>query len=93
MMVNDAEMKQNEINSILDALNNYSPKAQKYMESKNSLLNNAKDFYEGTEKLIEGFKERIFPLKSDDEFKEQARHKIILMDYNKLMKLIKLEEN
>ena len=26
-----------------------------------------KNFYEGTDKIIEGFKEAIFPLKSDDE--------------------------
>ena len=63
-------MKQDEFNSILDALNNYSPKTQKYIETKNSLLNNAKNFYKGREKVIEGFKERIFPLKSDDEFEQ-----------------------
>ena len=63
-------MKQDEFNSILDALNNYSPKTQKYIETKNSLLNNAKNFYKGREKIIEGFKERIFPLKSDDEFEQ-----------------------
>ena len=63
-------MKQDEFNSILDALNNYSPKTQKYIETKNSLLNNAKNFYKGREKVIEGFKERISPLKSDDEFEQ-----------------------
>ena len=63
-------MKQDEFNSILDALNNYSPKTQKYIETKNSLLNNAKNFYKGREKVIEGFKERIFSLKSDDEFEQ-----------------------
>ena len=26
-----------------------------------------KNFYEGIDKIIEGFKEAIFPLKSDDE--------------------------
>ena len=63
-------MKQDEFNSILDALNNYSPKTQKYIETKNSLLNNAKNFYKGREKVIEGFKGRIFSLKSDDEFEQ-----------------------
>ena len=33
-----------------------------------------KTFIRG-EKIIEGFKGRIFPLKSDYKFKEQARHK------------------
>ena len=44
MIINDAEMKQNEFSSKLDALNNYSPKAQKYLEAKNSLTSNAKKF-------------------------------------------------
>ena len=57
-----------------------------------------KIFYEGRKKIIEGFKKGIFPLKSDDEFKEQARHKNIrnengLIDYNKFMELIKSKEN
>ena len=75
MTIDDAEMKQDEFNSILDALNNYSPKAQKYIEAKNSLLNNAKNFYEGREKIIKGFKDRIFSLKSDDKFEEQQTSK------------------
>ena len=70
MTINDAEMKQNEFNSILDALNNYSPKAQKYIEAKNKLLDNAKNFYKGREKIIEGFKNGIFPLKYEDAFEE-----------------------
>ena len=46
------------------------------------------------EKNIEGFKKGIFPLKSNDEFKEPASHKNIrnengLIDYNKFMELIK----
>ena len=44
MTIDNAEMKQDEFNSILDAINNYSPTAQKYIEAKNSLLNNAKYF-------------------------------------------------
>ena len=68
-------MKQDEFNSILDALNNYSPKTQKYIETKNSLLNNAKNFYKGREKVIEGFKEGVFLLKSDGEFEQQQTSK------------------
>ena len=34
MTINDAEMKQNEFNSILDALNNYSPKAQNILKQR-----------------------------------------------------------
>ena len=29
-----------------------------------------RNFYEGREKIIEGFKNGIFPLKFDDEFEE-----------------------
>ena len=53
--------------SKLDALNNYSSKAQKYIEAKNSLINNVKNLYEGRRKIIKGFKEKIFPIKCDDE--------------------------
>ena len=68
------------------------------MKQKNKLLDNAKNFYEGRKKFIEGFNDGIFPLKFDDEFKNYARHKNIrnkndFLDYNKLMKLIKSKEN
>ena len=93
MTINDAEMKQNEFNSILDALNNYSPKAQKYIEAKNSLLNNAKNFYKRREKTIEGFKERIFPLKSGDEFEQrQTSKKPIKADANAFNEWINKKE-
>ena len=86
-------MKQDEFNSILDALNNYSPKTQKYIETKNSLLNNAKNFYKGREKVIEGFKERIFPLKSDDEFEQrQTSKKPIKADANAFNEWINKKE-
>ena len=49
----------------------YSPRNQKYIDAKNKLSDNAKNFYEGSKKIIEGFKKGIFPLKSYDEFKEQ----------------------
>ena len=54
------DMRQNEFNSIAVALINYIPKAQKYIEAKNSLLNNDK---KGREKIIKGFIEGIFLLK------------------------------
>ena len=60
-------MRQMEFNSIIFALNNYIPRIRKYNEAKNSLLNNAKNFYKGREKIIDGFKEGIFLLKSDDD--------------------------
>ena len=68
-------MKQNEFSLILDALNNYFPKNKKYIQAKNSLLNNAKNLYKGREKIIEGFKEGIFPLKSDGIFEQRQTSK------------------
>ena len=50
--INDAEIKQNEFNSIIDAFDNYLPRSQKYIEAKNSLLNNVKNFYNGREKFF-----------------------------------------
>ena len=69
MKIDTAEMKQDEFNTILDALNDYSPKAQKYIEAKNGLLNNAKNFYKGREKIIKDFKDGIFSLKSEINLK------------------------
>ena len=66
MAINDAEIRQNEFDSIV-WLNKYISRAKKYIEEKNSLLNNVKNFYEGREKIIEGFKKGIFLLKSDDD--------------------------
>ena len=47
MTTDEAEMKQDKFNSILAVLSNYAPKGKKYIEAKNSLLNNAKNFYKG----------------------------------------------
>ena len=70
-------MKQNKFDAKLNAFSRYSPRNQKYIKVKNKILVNAKNFYEERKKIIEGFKKGIFPLKSDDEFKEQARHENI----------------
>ena len=67
MTIDEAEMKQDEFNSVLAVLSNYAPKSKKYIEAKNSLLNNAKNFYERREKIIKSFKDGTFPLKSDDK--------------------------
>ena len=55
-------------------LSDYTPRGQKYIEVKNKLLDNARNFYEGREKIIKGFKDRIFPLNHDDEFEEEDRY-------------------
>ena len=47
---------------MINVLKNYTPRDNKYVEAKNNLLNNAKNFYEGSEKIVEGVKNRAFPL-------------------------------
>ena len=66
---------QNEFNVKRSALNRYFPKNKKYIEAKNTLLDNAKNFYEETEKIVKGFKEAIFLLKSGDKSKKQQSSK------------------
>ena len=68
-------MKQNEFDAKLNALSRYFPRNPKCLETKNKLLDNAKNFYEGRKKIIEGIKKGIFLLKSDDEFEEQQTSK------------------
>ena len=56
MTINDAKIKQDEFDSTVAGLSNYTPKVQKYIQAKNKLLDNAKNFYERRKKIIEGFK-------------------------------------
>ena len=74
MAIDETESKQEEFNSVLSVLSDYTPKDEKYTEAKNKLLDNAKTFYEGREKIIINcFKNGIFPLNYDDVV-EQARY-------------------
>ena len=59
--IDEVERKQDEFNGVIDALKNYTPRDNKYVKAKNKLLNNVKKFYEGREKIIEGFKNEVFP--------------------------------
>ena len=95
MTINDAEMRQNEFISIIDALNDYIPKSKKYNEAKNSLLNNVKNFYEGREKIIEGFKKGIFSKSDDDDESEQQQtnKKLTKYDVNAFNERINKEES
>ena len=69
--IDEAESKQDEFNAVLHVLKNYSPKHDKYVTLKNNLVDNASKFYEGREKIIEGFKNEVFPLYYDKEYEEQ----------------------
>ena len=60
MTIDNAEMKQNEFDAKLNALSRYSPRNQKYIETKNKLLDNAKNFYKGRKKLLKALKKEYF---------------------------------
>ena len=50
---------------MLDFLKEYNPKHDNYVTLKNNLIDNASKFYKGREKIIEGFKNGVFPLYYD----------------------------
>ena len=60
MLIDDAEMKQNEFDAKLNALSRYSPRNQNYIEAKNEILVNAKNVYEGRKKLLKALKKECF---------------------------------
>ena len=64
------ERKQDEITGVMGALKAYAPRDNKYVEAKNRLLNNGKKFYEGREKIIEEFKNKIFPFYYDKIYEQ-----------------------
>ena len=69
----------------MGALKAYAPRDNKYVEAKNRLLNNVENFYKGREKIIEGFKNGLFPLyynerhehemKAEKEIEEEMKEK------------------
>ena len=69
--IDEAESKQEEFNAVLHVLKEYNPRHDKYVTLKNNLLENASKFYEGREKIIEGFKNGIFPLYYDSRYHEE----------------------
>ena len=98
MSIDEAERKQDEFDGVVGALSTYSTKRKEYIEAMNKLLNNAKKFYKRREKIIEGFKNGIFPLSYDKEeeqtrYEEESnfRNENGLIDYKKLERLINLK--
>ena len=89
----DAEHTQDGFNSVLGVLSDYTPNTQKYIEAKNKLLDNAKSFYEGREKIIEGFKNGIFQLNHNDEFKEEQQTRKKFNKKEPLIKPTKIDVN
>ena len=101
MTIDKTERKQNEFDGVLGALSVYFAKKKEYIEAKNRLLNNAKTFYKWREKVIEGFKNGIFPLNFDEREEQQEsrdkeeenkiKNENGLIDYKKLNRLINLK--
>ena len=58
--IDEVERKQDEFSAVIGALKKYTPRDNKYVEVKNRLLNNVKNFYKGREKIIEGLKMEYF---------------------------------
>ena len=71
--IDKMERKQDEFSAVISALKNYAPRDNKYVEAKNKFLNNAKNVYEGREKIIEGFKNEVFPFYYDEEYEHQMK--------------------
>ena len=65
--------KQDEFSAVVSVLEVYAPRDNKYVKAKNKLLNNAKKFYIGREKIIEGFKNKVFPLYYNEAYEYQMK--------------------
>ena len=99
MSINGAERKQDKFDTTLGALSIYPAKNKKYLEPKNKLLNNAKKFYKGREKIIEGFKNisiilwwrRRTTRTRHEEEENKIRDENGLIDYKRLERLIFLK--
>ena len=70
--IDEGESEQEEFNVVLHVLKEYNPKHDKYVTLKNNLLDNASKFYKGREKIIEGFKNEVFPLYYDSRYHEES---------------------
>ena len=90
--IDEAESKQDEFNTVLPVLKKYSPKHEKYVTLKNILVDNASTFYKGREKIIEGFKNEVFPLYYDRKYEEQMKYEHEEKEENELMDMVEIED-
>ena len=90
--IDEAESKQDEFNAVLYVLKKYSLKHDKYVILKNNLLDNASKFYEGREKIIEGFKNGVFSFYYDKDYEEQMKFEEE-EEEEKLIGIIEIEDN
>ena len=59
---------------MLHVLKKYNPKHDKYVTLRNNLVNNATKFYKGREKIIEGFKNKVFPFYFDRDHEDYMKY-------------------
>ena len=88
MTIEKAGTKQEECDSVLNALSKYPPKGKRCIEAKNNILDNAKNFYKERENVFEEFKngfDKDSKFKDDDE--NDIKNKNGLIDYEKLERL------
>ena len=69
------ERKRDEITGVMGALKAYAPRDNKYIEAKNKLVNNVENFYKLREKIIEGFKNGVFPFYCDQRHEHEMKAK------------------
>ena len=89
--INEAENKQDEFNTVLHLLKKYSPKHDKYVTLKNNLVDNASKFYEEREKIIEGFKNGVFPFYCDRDHEEYMKYEAE-KEEDELMDMVEIED-
>ena len=95
------QKKKETFDGVFGALTIYSTKKRKYIEAKNRLFSNVKQFQKGRKKIIEEFKNRIFPSNYDDEEEDEqtryeeeetnVRNENALIDCKRLQRLIDLK--
>ena len=78
---------------MLHVLKKYIPKHDKYITLKNNLVDNTSKCYEGREKIIKGFKNRVFPLYYDKDHEEQMEFKKEQNEESEEIKFFKYIEN
>ena len=67
------EGKQDEITWVMGALKGYARRDNKYVEANNKLVNNVENFYKRREKIIEGFKNGVFPFYYNEAYEYQMK--------------------
>ena len=99
-MIEEAEKIQDVFNAVYAALEKYIPKKEPYIELRQELLINSKNFYDGRKLIIDAFKNKIFPMvpidSSEDEESSESeddREPIIKEEKLILQQVVKICQN